>query len=283
MLPGAVLQIFGTGFYVCTTGPCPRVLPVLGPGALELPTGLRCPGLDHRHLAGISTGDPVLVHTDRTGLVRALETDGLQLRAARTWRPTRIARRRVQPVAARPSPAAAPRAAAGGAAEVLATIAAHTGHSDLARRGRELLAALTERSPALTSAVHHLLGFGPGSTPSGDDLLCGVALALRAGGQDSALALLREHLPGPLLYARTPALSASLIEAALAGYCLPQTARAIASLADLTDPEPALQLVSGIGHSSGYDLLLGAALAHRARGAPEAPADPATATARAAP
>lgn len=105
--------------------------------------------------------------------------------------------------------------------------------------------------------VRSLLGAGVGLTPSGDDILCGALLALRAAGAHQAHAALAEAvLDGA---GRTTSLSASLLRAAVDGYavacvCALVTATVAGDDAGVT---AALPEVLAIGHSSGRALVTG--------------------------
>ncbi|WP_338703051.1 DUF2877 domain-containing protein [Streptomyces sp. Q6] len=120
-----------------------------------------------------------------------------------------------------------------------------------------LLHALADGAdPDRRRAALGVLGLGPGATPSGDDLLCGLLLAARLTHRPPhwlpALTDVVRQAPG-----HTPPVSAALLRHAADGYCVPQAAhllRAAATGADLSAPVTALLAV---GHSSGSDLLHG--------------------------
>lgn len=118
------------------------------------------------------------------------------------------------------------------------------------------------RGDDVTGAVAGMVGSGQGLTPSGDDVLCGLLLALRpvppaVAGVWAAVA--------PRLGATT-SLSASLLAESAEGYAVPAVVRLGAALArarhgsDGADTlRRAVREVAGIGHSSGADLLAGLA------------------------
>ncbi|KRE43828.1 oxamate carbamoyltransferase subunit AllH family protein [Knoellia sp. Soil729] len=93
------------------------------------------------------------------------------------------------------------------------------------------------------------VGRGEGLTPRADDVLCGALLAARALGVS---------LPATLPVERTTSLSASLLEAAHAGYAVPavidHVTAVVAGSADTTSTREA---VLAIGHTSGAGLLEG--------------------------
>lgn len=121
-----------------------------------------------------------------------------------------------------------------------------------------------------------MLGLGPGLTPSGDDILCGLLLSCRAlAAVDSAMDVVIETLVdivnGQAL-ARTTLASAALLSHAARDECIPQLAALFEVLdagVELTRP---LTNLLAVGHHSGSDLARGVALglltghAHRTQG-----------------
>lgn len=103
-------------------------------------------------------------------------------------------------------------------------------------------------------AVERLLGLGPGLTPSGDDYLAGMMIALHGLGQRRPLARLSEVVQrfAPL---RTTAISRAHLDAAaegLGGEALHALLHALlagrsAALSEI------LRALDGVGHSSGWD------------------------------
>ena len=115
------------------------------------------------------------------------------------------------------------------------------------------------------SATHGLIGLGPGLTPSGDDLVAGLAIALSATGEADAAAALAVFVRGAPADA-TSALSRAFLDAAIAG--LPTAALHAAIAALINGDEAALAAavdrLDGVGHTSGWDMLAGAVLGLRA-------------------
>jgi hypothetical protein len=113
-----------------------------------------------------------------------------------------------------------------------------------------------------------LLGLGPGLTPAGDDLLCGLLVGLHVLGNRCAPCHARyayslQTLIGviePHARSRTTALSASLLTQACRGVALQPLLDVLCTLGDTIDWR-AVETLLGIGHSSGSDLLTGAYLA----------------------
>jgi hypothetical protein len=124
-----------------------------------------------------------------------------------------------------------------------------------------LLAPIPSRPPV------GLLGLGPGLTPSGDDLLCGVLVALHAIGRIDAA----HELNGAIAQAapaETCPLSSAFLHAAGEGLGAEPLHAAIAAVLDgdratLTRHAEAL---GRIGHTSGWDALAGAVLVLQAFG-----------------
>ena len=101
-----------------------------------------------------------------------------------------------------------------------------------------------------------LVGLGEGLTPSGDDVLAGVLLALRYLGRpscaDALWASIAEQVPR-----RTTALSATLLASAAEGDAVPQVIELLAALAGHRPLEPALDRLLAVGSTSGSDIAHG--------------------------
>jgi hypothetical protein len=110
------------------------------------------------------------------------------------------------------------------------------------------------------SAVSCLIGRGPGLTPAGDDLLCGLLAGAHLFGRDCtniAAAVGTELANRPRA---TTALSRQLLWRACAGDGLPQLRELAAALMKPADPaviHNSLSLLTAIGHTSGIALLAG--------------------------
>ena len=134
----------------------------------------------------------------------------------------------------------------------------------LRNEGREALRHvhdwLADALPPPRVAVNMLLGLGPGLTPSGDDVLGGVLLALHASGREpEAQALVT--IVGERASA-TNRISLAHLAAAARGQGAATLLELIAALLDGETRRSRLAaLVRGIGrigHSSGWDAVLGA-------------------------
>jgi hypothetical protein len=104
---------------------------------------------------------------------------------------------------------------------------------------------------ALADEAQQLIGLGPGLTPSGDDYLGGMLVALRLSGRGMQAEGLWRWLQ-PRLKERTSAISAAHLAAAAAG-------EAHEALHDLLGGSLDFDRLSAVGHTSGWDALAGAA------------------------
>jgi Protein of unknown function (DUF2877) len=111
---------------------------------------------------------------------------------------------------------------------------------------------------ALASEASQLIGLGPGLTPSGDDYLGGVLVALRWLGRGSQADSLWRWLE-PRLAERTSAISAAHLAAAAAGQVHEALHEVLANLSAWEAPNlhPSLARLDAVGHTSGWDALAG--------------------------
>jgi hypothetical protein len=111
-------------------------------------------------------------------------------------------------------------------------------------------------------AASMLIGLGPGLTPSGDDLIGGTMIALHALGRGDRARCLAEWAL-PLAETRTGAISAAHLACAATGEGSASLHELIAALltADEAGIATSVAALAAIGHSSGWDMLAGAALA----------------------
>jgi Protein of unknown function (DUF2877) len=131
----------------------------------------------------------------------------------------------------------------------------------LAEHAASALEALDEwlrHGLAVPGEADALIGLGPGLTPSGDDYLGGMMVALHALARDQRAQALWRWLQ-PRLAARTGPISAAHLAAAAEGEAHEALHRV------LQDPSPvAFAALSAVGHCSGWDALAGAAAVLRA-------------------
>ena len=127
---------------------------------------------------------------------------------------------------------------------------------------REWLRLGDNKPSPMPAEVSSLIGLGPGLTPSGDDLLGGCLMALRRTGRRELAARLSEPV---LSAARTATSRISLahLECAAAGYGNAALHNVLESLLAGATGELAdcLNALDRIGHSSGWDGLVGVVLA----------------------
>jgi hypothetical protein len=102
---------------------------------------------------------------------------------------------------------------------------------------------------SLDSRAEQLIGLGPGLTPSGDDYLGGVMVALHLLDRPSQAASLWRWLE-PRLASRTGAISAAHLVAAATG-------EAHEALHDVLDGALDFDALDAVGHCSGWDALAG--------------------------
>jgi hypothetical protein len=136
--------------------------------------------------------------------------------------------------------------------------------AELSRRTTVLADAVRAGDPDTTSAAAaRLVGLGSGLTPSGDDVLTGLAVLAAAGGmllERVRPALAAAVLGGTPLEERTTAVSAATLTEALAGrgrqriHVLVSALSSTATTPTLVD---AVLRVRAIGHTSGADILTG--------------------------
>lgn len=124
------------------------------------------------------------------------------------------------------------------------------------------LAGSTDPLPVPGDAVEALIGLGPGLTPSGDDLLGGVLVALRQLGVSEIADRLAQDVAARAA-GRTGAISRAHLAAAAGGEGAAPLHALLAALC--TPGAPGLQAclagVEEVGHSSGWDAVAGLALA----------------------
>jgi hypothetical protein len=274
---GAVAAVFERSFYlrvgedfICIGAPEIRN------GPTTLIVAARVAGL------GLRQGQPAFITSECIRVGDLL----FDLSACQTWR--------APPWSKLPSPAAlrdtcaslAHRAAAQSPADSLMHAVFSTTDTPLARLARPRVAAfeawLSERILALgwakrrrrvptindrgghgasrLSAPYGLIGLGPGLTPSGDDFLIGALAALDALRQANIHASLGRAVIAAA--GGTTPLSASLLRAAAAGHIGESLHMMIAALVT-GDADAAIAAAVGIGHTSGWDALTGAAVTVR--------------------
>jgi hypothetical protein len=228
--PARVVAVFDRAAYLLVEAGerVTRLVPLLAPGALLLPTGVRLARPPDGGWA-VAVGTIVRVGEGRIVLPKAT------VRVVRAWHPARVR----EATGRRPGPAIA---------ALLSTAALPPA---LVSATRRVVARALAAEP--DPGWEDLIGAGPGLTPSGDDALCAALLALHAWGRPAPADGLEDAYP------HTTALSAALLDAARSGFAVPEVARLLdAVLADDTSAAAAaMPGVLAIGHSSGRDLVAG--------------------------
>jgi len=249
-------------------GPEPCILALVTPAAVALPMAViagrpagqdgerNCRGQQARAgesscLAGLAAGDCAVVGGG------VIEAGRIRVRVRRWWDPV--------PVLA---PLSRSRLQVGYAA-LQALRAASTRRPGLDEHaGRAAPAALaaccaTGDAPGAAEAVRRLLGLGPGLTPSGDDMVAGLMLALRLLGAAMAEAMalwLADRLAAMVTRHardRTTPVSAALLHCAARGQGSPEVAGVLRALGGLEPAPAAVARLLAVGHTSGADLAWG--------------------------
>ncbi len=120
-------------------------------------------------------------------------------------------------------------------------------------------ALLATLGTAAAAAVPDLIGRGPGLTPAGDDLLCGLlagCVLFDVAADDVAQAVLDTLASRPRA---TTSLSRALLHRAVAGEGIPQLSSLAEALCSTSEVRvaPAWDALCAVGHSSGTALGLG--------------------------
>ncbi|MBX6382974.1 MAG: DUF2877 domain-containing protein [Microbispora sp.] len=255
--PARVLAAFPLALYLEIRSETePHVIAVVCGEATRLPNAVVLPG----RLAGVSAGDDAWVGEG------SVEIGGVSIRVRRWWDPAPPLGR-TDPVRLAPAlgllrrvRAASPRRPGldpGGAPALL-------------ERG-----CLTGSLVDAITAAERLIGLGPGLTPSGDDMLAGLLVALRHLGRAAGVSRavwLADWLAAAITYdarTRTTPISATLLHCAARGEAIPEVIGVLRGAAGRQPLEPAVHRLLRLGHTSGADLAWGvqiglsAVLAHR--------------------
>ena len=208
---------------------------------------LRCPGERYACVGDPSVGNgPLNVLVAELVLPRLGERVGVSFSQARAWQPP-------PPVPDQPQleklrTAAMDRIPAEGLGCLV--IGKHNGLSGHAQPALDALERWLVGN-ALAEEAAQLIGLGPGLTPSGDDYLGGMLVALRRTGRSMQAEGLWRWLQ-PRLKERTSAISAAHLAAASAG-------EGHEALHAVLDGRLDLDALDAVGHTSGWDALAGAA------------------------
>lgn len=230
-----VLAVFENAAYLLLPHSHEAVVAVLRREALQLPNAIRLLGTTGDLRGLLQVGDQGRVSTDELGVTQ-LRVGEARIALIGHHKPTQV---RLQ----------AAWSLASGDLDALGAA------PSLRSRAHGLAAGLDVGDP---SPLQGLIGWGQGLTPTGDDLACGVLLAMVATERleaGHAVDLLGSH------GLRTTSLSARLLRCAAQGLGVPEVIALVdALLAPGRRPSTAqIQAVHAIGHSSGRDLCAGLA------------------------
>jgi len=243
--PARVLAVFPMGAYLEARGNLePRVIALVTGEATRLPNAVVLSG----PLPPLSLGDETGVGDG------GIEAGGVAIRIRRWWDPV-------------PSLGdVAPATLAAGLTWMTEICAASPRVTGLETSDfpRQLAAGAMAGSLLETiTATERLMGLGPGLTPSGDDMLAGLLMALRhlgtACGADRAV-WLADWLAATVVFdahTRTTPISATLLHCAADGHGCAEALAVLRGLAGLQPLEIAVQRLLLIGHTSGADLAWG--------------------------
>ncbi|MEV0583412.1 DUF2877 domain-containing protein [Nonomuraea sp. NPDC050310] len=238
--PARVLAVFPAGAYLeVRTELEPSVIAVLTGEATRLPNSVLLtvplPHLTVGDEAGVGDG--------------SIELGPLSLRVRRWWDPAPPPGQTDLVRLARAVPDLAPDGSQGLAGNGTVDRLAQS-----CRRGW-LLGALT--------SAEQLVGLGPGLTPSGDDVLCGLLVTLRHLGRAARVPRamwLADWLAPTVTFdarTRTTPLSATLLHCAAAGAASPEVSGVLRGLTGRAPLEAAVRRLRAVGHTSGADLAQG--------------------------
>jgi Protein of unknown function (DUF2877) len=252
--PARIIAAFPAAVYLEVRGDTePRVLALVSSDAVRLPNAVVVVATGReRPFRRVHEGDEAWVGDGR------IDTDGLQIKVRRWWDPApALGTLAVHDLAHGVRLLETALAEAGAAAE--SGLAGHPDPIRLAHRCAEGdLAGAVE-------AAERIVGLGPGLTPSGDDILSGLLIALRlmgrAAGPRGRTAVWTADWLGAAVTAdagtRTTALAATLLHCAASGAAGAEVAAVLRAVAGKEPPVPAVRRLLAAGHTSGADLAWG--------------------------
>ena len=211
----------------------------------DLPLGIRVPTADFDVL-GLRNGDPVNVRAGFVSIGSGTTRPVVDCRAAPRWLPARL--NKTEPGLA-------------GRLAVLATAASDRSWYESAQMAQAVKSAL-EGSVALGDVLAKVVGRGPGSTPSGDDVLVGILAVLNCpcsgtAGAKAAQSLGRAILP---LLRTTSDISGQLLRQAVKGLFSRNVHELVLALIGNPAPQQlqnVIQRVIETGATSGADTCMG--------------------------
>ncbi|GBE14638.1 hypothetical protein BMS3Abin14_00684 [bacterium BMS3Abin14] len=129
---------------------------------------------------------------------------------------------------------------------------------------RESLVDPQDAGDPNVSAWQDLLGLGPGLTPSGDDLVGGMMLALHSLGQAAVVRSMSAAV-AKIITERTHPISAAHLRTAMEGMGSEAAHRVMNTIhsGNLNGFPDVLKEIEKIGHTSGWDMLAGIVIVYR--------------------
>ena len=211
----------------------------------DLPLGIRVASADFDVL-GLRNGDPVKVRAGVVSIGLGSTRPVVDCRAAPRWLPARL--NKTEPGLA-------------GRLAVLATAAANRSWHESAQMAQAVKSAL-EGTVALGDVLAKVVGRGPGSTPSGDDVLVGILAVLNCPSSGTAGAQAAESFGRailPLLWT-TSDISGQLLRQALKGLFSRDVHELVLALMGNPAPQQLQNLIQRVietGTTSGADTCMG--------------------------
>ncbi|MDF5752420.1 DUF2877 domain-containing protein [Spongiactinospora sp. TRM90649] len=243
--PARVLAAFPVGVYLEIRADVePRVIALVTGEGVRLPNSmvLSVP------LPGVAAGDDAVVGEG------GIDLGPYALRPRRWWNPA--------PPLGPVEPARLDQAAAAMTALCAATARRpgleHNGAADLLAEG-----CATGSLISMITAAERLVGLGPGLTPSGDDLLAGLLVALRQLGRACGVeraVWTADWLAAAVTFdarTRTTPISATLLHCAAKGEASAEVTAVLRGMCGRQALEPAMARLLSLGHTSGADLAWG--------------------------
>jgi hypothetical protein len=260
--PAQVIAAFTSALYLelRAAGPEPRVLALVTPSAVRLPNAVVM--TPHQAAASMDCTAWAVTGGDACVGEGFVQAGRVRVPVRRWWDP---------------SPVLGPLSRARleqGCAALEGVCAASSCRPGLA--GHPAPAALAACCAAgdlagAVEAAESMVGLGPGLTPSGDDVLAGLLLALRLlGGAirgGTRAVWLADWLSAAVTYdaaSRTTSLSATLLHCAARGQAAAEAATVLRAFAGQEPAVPAVTRLLAAGHTSGADLAWGLAAGCRA-------------------
>ncbi|MEO5878495.1 MAG: DUF2877 domain-containing protein [Streptosporangiaceae bacterium] len=251
-----VIAVFPSAVYLqFKNGGAPNVLALVSSDAVRPPNAVVVPAAARQQpFAGVREGEDAWIGDG------CAETGQLRVKVRRWWDPSPVL-----------GPVSLARLHHGAVVLEAGLDASHCGLA-----GHPGPRVLAERCAAgdlahAVLAVERIVGLGPGLTPSGDDIIAGILLALRllggaVHGGDRAV-WLADWLGAAVTAdaeTRTTSLSASLLHCAAAGQAGAEVAAVLRGVAGQEPLKPAVRRLLNAGHTSGSDLTWGLLAGYRA-------------------